>query len=493
MTIKGQRGFALILVLVLMALGAMAVTPALRLASTSLKSKAIHTEILEDQYARDGATEYAIWQLQYGTATSDLDINNDETTSIVVLNGITTNLKIKMRTELGTSGVAGGEGNSLRITQSVECDKDSDGFDDDCMALPIQTGMVARFTISLTQTGPDTVPLEYMYEEYPEKFVFRPGTLASPDSSFLEILPEIVDFPENIGSSQNQIWKWDFSSDPVTFVQDQVKTFTFEADIPSQESLYCNGVFLKLQQPPNEKADKAEANVKVGNKEDDGCKGGGMVSEKFADTLVVPPGQLTVITYIANVTNIENNSAKILVLKDVLPQGGFQWCDPANPPSGFTCEAPMYKVVADPFDPLVDSFTDTSGYTNLPDPVRTFNNGRWELVWDNGGSGWNMGQAGKVDDTFTIRFQSHVTPTESGSYFNEIFADVNCTAPNPLKDSPVSVTSNQEYCASYSWPTGGTLVPMYDVNSAAERTSGQGNISVGVGTTSLESWYVDDL
>ncbi len=58
-----EQGFALILVLVLMALGALAVTPSLQLASASLKPKAIHTEVLNDQYARDGAGEYGIWQL----------------------------------------------------------------------------------------------------------------------------------------------------------------------------------------------------------------------------------------------------------------------------------------------------------------------------------------------------------------------------------------------------------------------------------------------
>ena len=90
-----------------------------------------------------------------------------------------------------------------------------------------------------------------------------------------------------------------------------------------------------------------------------------------------------------------------------------------------------------------------------------------------------------------MRFQTSVTLEVSGSYYNEVFADVDCAAPQILIAE--GVTTAQDYCASYSWPTAGTLVPMYDVNSAAERTSGQGNISVGVGTTSLESWHVDDL
>ena len=107
--------------------------------------------------------------------------------------------------------------------------------------------------------------------------------------------------------------------------------------------------------------------------------------------------------------------------------------------------------------------------------------------------GQNLSGAGGASDTLVMRFQTSVTLAVSGSYFNEVFADVNCTAPGDLADPPVSVTSDSEYCASYSWPTGGTLVPMYDVQANSETTSGQGNVSVGVGGSSLESWNVEEL
>ncbi len=251
----GERGYVLILVLILMALGTLMVIPTLQLAFASLRAKQVNTQTFTEQYARDGAAEYAVWELLWGGATTVLTETDDTETYTVTLNGIDVEVVIKMRTELGTSSVPGAEDNSIRITQSVECDEEGDGgFEDDCTTLPkdVET-MVARYTISLTQIGPDLVPLEYMYQEYPEKFEYRPGTLDSPDSSFPEISSVT---PTNIGSSQNQIWKWDFSAAPVTFVQDEVKTFTFEADIPKDENLYCNGVFLKLQQPPSEKANK---------------------------------------------------------------------------------------------------------------------------------------------------------------------------------------------------------------------------------------------
>ena len=67
---KSERGFALPLVLIILALGGLLITPTLRLADTSLKSKQIQSAALKDQYARDGAAEFGVWELLYGNATS---------------------------------------------------------------------------------------------------------------------------------------------------------------------------------------------------------------------------------------------------------------------------------------------------------------------------------------------------------------------------------------------------------------------------------------
>jgi hypothetical protein len=479
-TSVSEKGFALAMALILLGLGGLIAVPTLQLAFASAKGKQVHTSILKDQYARDGAAEFGVWQLQYGDATqllNDPDECPDSTCSYpTVLNGISTDVTVRMLTELGSLGVPGAEDNKIRTIVSVECDENGSGnYGDDCLSLPSGlTNMVARYTVELNHISPDTsTDLEYVYGELPIKFDFREGTVDSPDSSFTEILTIT---PENIGSSQEQILKWDFSSAPVSFEQNEVKTFRFEANIEKSANRYCTGVFLKLEQPPTTPPD--------------GCNGGGILTQKFVDQLVAVPMAITIFTYIANIEVFENNSLKLDSIKDVLPHDGFQWCDPANPPDGFSCDDPMYKIVDDPFNPVVDSFTDTTGFSVLDDPVETFADGRWELFWDNGGLGWNLAQAGQAGDTFTLRFQAHVTPDQSGSYYNELFAAVNCSAPSNLIQE--GVTSQEEYCQSYSWPTGGTLVPMYDVNSAADLTHGQGNVTVGINGAVLESWHVEN-
>ena len=128
--------------------------------------------------------------------------------------------------------------------------------------------------------------------------------------------------------------------------------------------------------------------------------------------------------------------------------------------------------------------------------VQTFSTStdRWELFWDGpGGNGWTLSQAGNPTNTLVVRFQAHVTVGASGSYYNEIFVDITsgCTAPVPLRNS--GVTSNSEYCSSYSWPTGGSVVPMYDIRAGAGSRVGQGNVSLGTSSTpsALESWHVE--
>ena len=58
-----------------------------------------------------------------------------------------------------------------------------------------------------------------------------------------------------------------------------------------------------------------------------------------------------------------------------------------------------------------------------------------------------------------MRFQAEFTPIASGSFYNEMFVDVSCSVPSVLKTAPNDVSSQADYCASYSWPAGDPLYP----------------------------------
>lgn len=488
-----ERGSAFILVLILLGVGTPLISSSLNLVNTGLISKEIQTGLLEEQYSRDGGAEYAMWDLLYGDASSQLTQDGDEIYTTVTLNGVETQIIIMLSgATSGLSTVIGAEDNRVRMSMAVECDKDGDGFDDDCLTLPLSNGMIARYTVSLEQLSPDeSVGLVAIYDQLPKGFEFIPGSVTSLDASLPEI--ELLT-PQNIESQPWQIWKWDFSGSPIYFQQGTIKQFSFEAYINDSKGRYCNRVFGKMEVLPNEMSD-GMTEVVVGADDAEGCEGAGVSLVKYVDTLVAQPGVNTIVTYIINVENLEQNTLQLRGVKDVLPPDGFTYCSPDFPPDDIqlSCDLPMWKTADNPFDPATGDFTDITGFTTFDDPQQALSAGgdRWELFWDGpGGSGWSLAQAGNSGDNFILRFQAQLTVTQSGTYYNEGFADVNCSAPSSLISE--GVTSQEEYCASYSWPTGGVVVPKYNVSSSSGGTTAYGLMALtGSDSLQLNSWHVN--
>ena len=123
-----EGGFALVLVLILIAFGSMLRTPTLQFAFTSLRSKQVVTTTLNDQYARDGCAEYAMWKLLYGDAADLLQVEGEGPPPYdCELNDITATVTLTMQARLGDASVGGAEDNKIRPTNTVECDEDGSG------------------------------------------------------------------------------------------------------------------------------------------------------------------------------------------------------------------------------------------------------------------------------------------------------------------------------------------------------------------------------
>ena len=103
---SGEKGFALVLILIFSAVGALMLVPALKLSYTTLNLKQLRTAVLQDQYARDGGAEHAMWKLQYGGGTGELTEASQTIDYTLVLNGISTDVTIQLRAEPGLSGQA---------------------------------------------------------------------------------------------------------------------------------------------------------------------------------------------------------------------------------------------------------------------------------------------------------------------------------------------------------------------------------------------------
>lgn len=78
---KRQRGQAFILVLILLAVGALVIVPTLRYTFTGLRSQRISEDALTTQVAADAALEDALWQMLNGGLLSTLNPENPEYTS----------------------------------------------------------------------------------------------------------------------------------------------------------------------------------------------------------------------------------------------------------------------------------------------------------------------------------------------------------------------------------------------------------------------------
>jgi len=87
---NNQRGQALILVLIALALGSLLITPTLNYVSTGLLETRLSKQQLLEQYAADAAVEYSLWQLKYNVdgLSDQLNPENPSANTSITVNGI---------------------------------------------------------------------------------------------------------------------------------------------------------------------------------------------------------------------------------------------------------------------------------------------------------------------------------------------------------------------------------------------------------------------
>ncbi len=100
-TVDGQRGSALILVLIALALGSLIITPTLNYVSTGLLETRVSEEMLLDLYSADAAVEYSLWQLKYDVdgLADQLNPENPSSNTTITVNGV----DISITTEISQS------------------------------------------------------------------------------------------------------------------------------------------------------------------------------------------------------------------------------------------------------------------------------------------------------------------------------------------------------------------------------------------------------
>ena len=102
---KRGRGQALILVLILLAIGSLIIVPLLQYGSTSYKSRAQYGQFIKEDYAADAANEYALWKLRWEPGFApDLEFGVTSPPIVVTINGVTVSTTITAQASQLLSG-----------------------------------------------------------------------------------------------------------------------------------------------------------------------------------------------------------------------------------------------------------------------------------------------------------------------------------------------------------------------------------------------------
>jgi len=465
---KKEVGQALILVLILLAIGALSLVPALRLTGTSLKSSQIVTQQTKAMYVVDAVQEYVMWKLLYDNFGAEFTYDGDTKTVPFNVCGIQAEATVIMRAVESVGPVVFATEHVIRPTKTVFPDtvlNDSDN--------------IHTYTIKLEQLSSNTTQgLDAIYDVLPKGF--DPSDYIA-DSGYLRVdggpWQSIPDPLIEVEANQCRLlwpadYKWEtgtgaFSSDPLDvdryfygvrdFAVRQVKELKYE--VSGQLGKNENHPSWLLLKPWNTLSGRTGI-ITVGSPDPpDVSEDGMMVAYVTPNPDIIQPGVETDIEYTIHITNLDKETLAVMEIKDWLPPG-FTYT--ANSTSGITSYNPQLSL------------------ENLNDVER------WLLYWPlyelPGGT-----VSVASGETVTLTFWVVTTKDMSGTYFSEVMCIPNSPVPSIM--GKVGVTL-EEYVTNYSWNTGTVIVPAYDSQVESGGITSYANFGLTLGGITIKSWQV---
>lgn len=448
---KREIGQALIMVLILLAIGAVLIVPALRLTSTSLKSSQIITEQVRALYAADGAQEYVLWKLAYDGygATFTYDGQSDNFT--VEVCGTPVDVIVVMRATEGAGGVCLATDDVIRPTKTVSPDTVPDG-----------SSRTYTYIIRLEQLSDNTSQgLDAVYDILPKSFgtgSYVPGSsYIRVDGGSWEPLGDPLAESSGYGGQERLRWpaSGNFTSPIRDFAVRQVKEIKFQvAGSLLDDRVYYNWVVLE----PWNTVSGPTANITVGSGKTP--EGGLLEVDKTSYPEVIQPGVETDIEYTISITNLDDETHQIQEITDYLPPEFYY---STNSTSGLTT-----------FEPQI-SYETMCGAE------------RQVLLWTvdefPGGNAVSIASG----ETLTLTFWAQTTKEVSGTYYNEVTVVPKTPIPKIFEDIGVTY---ENYNTSYSWNTGTVIVPAYDSRADADGLTIDANMALILGGISITSWQI---
>ncbi len=471
--IRKQAGQALVLVLILLAIGAVLVVPSLRLTGTALMNSPIVERQIKGLYAAAAAQEYILWKLAYAGFGGEFEYDGQLIDYNFDVCDVPVAIRIIMRAREGQGGMTLATDDVIKPTKTVVPD-----------TVLNDTTVTVTYTIRLEQLSNDNSQgLDAIYDVLPKTFADLDyeanRSFLSVDGGPWEPIPDPL--IEVSGGQVRLQWPADydwetgngaFSSDPLDdahyfygirdFEVRQVKELKFEVTHEfkgdDKDSVLSNWVILK----PWDTLSGPQAPITVGSPADPE-QYGLLAVDKISVPAIIQPREPTDIEYTISITNQDTATRMLREIIDYLPLGfSFIFDEALFPVSGITDELPT---------------------VTWRDDLE-----RYELRWTTAEFPGGGAKSITSGETITLTFWASTTQEVSGSYYNEVIVIPDINAPPIFSEIGVS---DEEYYTIYSWNTGAVIVPAYDSSSEAEGVTINANMALILGGISITSWGVD--
>lgn len=450
---KKQSGQALILALILLAIGAVAVIPSLTLTQNALKNSPIITSRTKDFYAADAAQEYVIWKLLNTSYISSFTYDGQRDDFTVDVCGSPVKVSVIMRALATFKGVTLIKDYPIRPTKTVTPNTNPGGA-------------ILTYTIKLEQISSNTSQgLDAVYDILPSDFatgdyISGSSRLSVDGGPWQDVIgnPKIEPF----GNVRRLRWpnpdtygQDNFRSPVRDFVGGQVKEIRFQMASTSLKNnkTYYNWVVLK----PWNTLSGPTATIITGTGA--GPVGGLTDVTKQAIPSFIMPGVPTDIQYTIRIRNLQGSQDQIQVIDDYLPPG-FTYIGPT---SGLTTIAPVM------------TFGDVNGVN------------RWKLEWKKaqfpGGNDISIASG----ELKTLTFFGRTSENVSGSYYNELTVQTKNPIPNEFSSLGITYA---DFNSGYTWNSAAVVVPAYDTSTTSGNVTVNANIAVTTGGVAITSYQV---
>ncbi len=480
---RGQAGQAFILALILLAIGALVVVPALTLTGTSLKTSRIIGGRAKSFYATDAAQEYVMWKLLYTGYINTFTQNDtvdptkfystaDNGSFTLDVCGAPVNVSVVMRAIATWRGVILIGDTPIKPTKTASPNSVTAGV-----------SQTYTFTIELEQISSNTSQgLDAVYDVLPDGFLIGDYVTGSSElsadggttwQSIGDPLKENSQtWPSSGPSFGNRVrLRW---PNPLTYGQDnfaspirdftggQVKKIRYQitSNLPNNSKRYYYYYSWVVLKPWNTLSG-ATGTIIVNNTNKTGTaySGGLIDASKTAVPSFIPAGQSTNVTYTITVkdqTGAANN--KISTITDYLPPG-FSFVSLTSPNDLI----PTSTLTA--WGYVNGVYRQTANFTFSPTVGFDANNQR------------------------KLTFKAVTSENVSGSYYNEVSVNTNVGIPTIFSTPGVSVTQ-PNFNTGYTWNSAAVIVPAYDSSATSGNVTTDANLAVTTGGVSIVSYQV---